>query len=137
MPDLTGLLLINPAKLHNRTAWSAVAPALFALAALALALGRRSHGLLCAWRCGAGPHRAQPLAAQGRDNRASKTTTNDDRSNNNNNDNGSVGDFCTFIAGVVTPRNFYRLMQMGQARLLFPGNVWEVWHSKGKANKIF
>lgn len=42
----------------------------------------------------------------------------------------SVGDFQTFGAVMVTPKNYYRLMQTGQAGLLFPGKdpviVWTI-----------
>ena len=37
----------------------------------------------------------------------------------------------------VTPKNFYRLLQTGQAGLLFPGGVREVFHGKGEDYKLF
>lgn len=47
------------------------------------------------------------------------------------------GDFQTFGAVMVTPRNYYRLMQTGQAALLFPGGVREVFHGKDEAYELF
>jgi len=47
------------------------------------------------------------------------------------------GDFQTFGAVMVTPRNYYRLMQTGQAGLLFPGGVREVFHGKDEAYELF
>ena len=38
---------------------------------------------------------------------------------------------------MVTPRNFYRLMETGQTALLFPGGVREVFHGKDEAYKLF
>lgn len=38
---------------------------------------------------------------------------------------------------MVTPRNFYRLMETGQTALLFPGGVREVFHGKNEAYKLF
>ena len=46
-------------------------------------------------------------------------------------------DFQTFGAVMVTPRNYYRLMQTGQAGLLFPGGVREVFHGKDEAYELF
>ena len=37
----------------------------------------------------------------------------------------------------VTPKNFYRLLQTGQAGLLFPGGVREVFHGKGEDYDLF
>lgn len=37
----------------------------------------------------------------------------------------------------VTPKNFYRLLQTGQAGLLFPGGVREVFHGKGEDYELF
>mmetsp|Transcript_13166 Transcript_13166/g.24742 ORF Transcript_13166/g.24742 Transcript_13166/m.24742 type:complete len:764 (+) Transcript_13166:1190-3481(+) len=48
-----------------------------------------------------------------------------------------MGDFQTFGAVMVTPRNYYRLMQTGQTALLFPGGVREVFHGKGEAYELF
>ena len=47
------------------------------------------------------------------------------------------GDFQTFGAVMVTPKNFYRLMQSGQTGLLFPGGVREVFHGKGEEYELF
>lgn len=47
------------------------------------------------------------------------------------------GDFQTFGAVMVTPRNYYRLMQTGQVGLLFPGGVREVFHGKDEAYELF
>jgi pimeloyl-ACP methyl ester carboxylesterase/1-acyl-sn-glycerol-3-phosphate acyltransferase len=43
----------------------------------------------------------------------------------------------TFGAVMVTPRNFYRLMQTGQNALLFPGGVREVFHGKNESYQLF
>ena len=48
-----------------------------------------------------------------------------------------AGDFQTFGAVMVTPKNFYRLMSTGQTGLLFPGGVREVFHGKGEEYEIF
>ena len=37
----------------------------------------------------------------------------------------------------MNPRNFYRLLQTGQAALLFPGGVREVFHGKDEDHKLF
>jgi 1-acyl-sn-glycerol-3-phosphate acyltransferase len=57
----------------------------------------------------------------------------------NNDDNGSTPNdtFQNFGAVMVTPRNFYRLMQTGQTGLLFPGGVREVFHGKDEAYELF
>ena len=47
------------------------------------------------------------------------------------------GDFQTFGAVMVTPRNYYRLMATGQTGLLFPGGVREVFHGKDEAYELF
>jgi len=47
------------------------------------------------------------------------------------------GTFQTFGAVMVTPRNFYRLMETGQTGLLFPGGVREVFHGKDEAYELF
>lgn len=47
------------------------------------------------------------------------------------------GDFQTFGAVMVTPKNFYRLMATGQTGLLFPGGVREVFHGKGEDYELF
>jgi len=44
--------------------------------------------------------------------------------------------FETFGAVKVTPKNYYRLMQTGQAALLFPGGVKEVFHGKNEAYQL-
>lgn len=48
-----------------------------------------------------------------------------------------LGQFQSFGAVMVTPRNFYRLMETGQTALLFPGGVREVFHGKEEAYKLF
>ncbi len=47
------------------------------------------------------------------------------------------GTFQTFGAVMVTPRNYYRLMQTGQTGLLFPGGVREVFHGKDESYELF
>ena len=47
------------------------------------------------------------------------------------------GQFQTFGAVMVTPRNYYRLMESGQVGLLFPGGVREVFHGKDEAYELF
>jgi hypothetical protein len=47
------------------------------------------------------------------------------------------GNFQKFGAVMVTPRNFYRLMETGQNALLFPGGVREVFHGKNESYKLF
>jgi 1-acyl-sn-glycerol-3-phosphate acyltransferase len=37
----------------------------------------------------------------------------------------------------VNPRNFYRLLQTGQAALLFPGGVREALHGKNEDYQVF
>ncbi len=37
----------------------------------------------------------------------------------------------------VTPRNYYHLMETGQAALLFPGGVREAFHGRSEAYKLF
>lgn len=46
-------------------------------------------------------------------------------------------DFQTFGAIMVTPRNYYRVLQSGQNALLFPGGVREVFHGRDEAYKLF
>ena len=48
-----------------------------------------------------------------------------------------TGDFVRFGAVMVTPKNFYRLLATGQAGLLFPGGVREVFHGKGEDYELF
>ena len=53
---------------------------------------------------------------------------------------GGVGpgnNFRMFGAVIVTPRNFYRLLQSGQNALLFPGGVREVFHGREEAYQLF
>lgn len=50
---------------------------------------------------------------------------------------GQAGDFQTFGAVRVSPRNYYRLMASGQTCLLFPGGVREVFHGKDEAHQLF
>lgn len=45
--------------------------------------------------------------------------------------------FQTFGAVMVTPRNFYRVLQSGQNALLFPGGVREVFHGRDEAYQLF
>jgi len=47
------------------------------------------------------------------------------------------GDFQTFGAVMVSPKNYYRLMATGQTGLLFPGGVREVFHGKGEDYELF
>jgi len=49
----------------------------------------------------------------------------------------SMQRFEEFGAVMVTPRNFYRLMQTGQNALLFPGGVREVFHGKNESYQLF
>ncbi|KAG7353590.1 lysophospholipase [Nitzschia inconspicua] len=42
-----------------------------------------------------------------------------------------------FGAVMVSPRNFYRLMETGQNALLFPGGVREVFHGKNESYTLF
>jgi len=48
-----------------------------------------------------------------------------------------VQKFDEFGAVMVTPKNFYRLMQTGQNALLFPGGVREVFHGKNESYQLF
>jgi len=48
-----------------------------------------------------------------------------------------ISTFQQFGAVMVTPRNYYRLMQTGQTALLFPGGVREVFHGKDEAYQLF
>mmetsp|Transcript_24997 Transcript_24997/g.37375 ORF Transcript_24997/g.37375 Transcript_24997/m.37375 type:complete len:561 (+) Transcript_24997:2-1684(+) len=52
-------------------------------------------------------------------------------------DNIPRGTFSAFGAVMVTPRNYYRLMESGQTGLLFPGGVREVFHGKDEAYELF
>jgi len=45
--------------------------------------------------------------------------------------------FQEFGAVMVTPRNFYRVLQSGQNALLFPGGVREVFHGRDEAYQLF
>jgi len=45
--------------------------------------------------------------------------------------------FQKFGAVMVTPRNYYRLLETGQNALLFPGGVREVFHGKDEAYQLF
>jgi hypothetical protein len=42
-----------------------------------------------------------------------------------------------FGAVMVTPKNYYRVLQSGQNALLFPGGVREVFHGKDEAYQLF
>ena len=55
------------------------------------------------------------------------------------NENGPFSNeiFQKFGAVMVTPRNYYRLLQTGQNVLLFPGGVREVFHGKDEAYQLF
>jgi pimeloyl-ACP methyl ester carboxylesterase/1-acyl-sn-glycerol-3-phosphate acyltransferase len=55
----------------------------------------------------------------------------------NNPNANSPGSFQKFGAVMVTPRNFYRLMETGQNALLFPGGVREVFHGKNESYQLF
>lgn len=48
----------------------------------------------------------------------------------------STGNFELFGAVMVTPRNYYRLLQTAQNVLLFPGGVKEVFHSREQAYQL-
>jgi hypothetical protein len=48
----------------------------------------------------------------------------------------STSNFELFGAVMVTPRNFYRLLQTGQNALLFPGGVKEVFHGRDQAYEL-
>ena len=50
---------------------------------------------------------------------------------------GDTQNFEKFGAVMVTPKNFYRLMQTGQNALLFPGGVREVFHGKNESYQLF
>ena len=57
-----------------------------------------------------------------------------------NRGNASPNDPSTFQrygAVMVTPRNYYKLLQTGQNVLLFPGGVREVFHGKDEAYQLF
>ncbi len=47
------------------------------------------------------------------------------------------GTFESFGAVMVSPRNYYRLMENSQTALLFPGGVREVFHGKDEAYELF
>lgn len=49
----------------------------------------------------------------------------------------STTNFEQFGAVMVTPRNYYRLLQSGQNALLFPGGVREVFHGRDEAYQLF
>jgi hypothetical protein len=51
--------------------------------------------------------------------------------------NSDFGTFQKFGAVMVSPRNYYRLMETKQIALLFPGGVREVFHGKNEAYKLF
>jgi len=51
--------------------------------------------------------------------------------------NSDFGTFEKFGAVMVTPRNYYRLMETKQIALLFPGGVREVFHGRNEAYKLF
>jgi len=50
---------------------------------------------------------------------------------------GGTQDFEKFGAVMVSPRNYYRLMQTGQNALLFPGGVREVFHRRNESYQLF
>lgn len=49
----------------------------------------------------------------------------------------NTSNFQQFGAVMVTPRNFYRVLQSGQNALLFPGGVREVFHGRDEAYQLF
>ena len=49
----------------------------------------------------------------------------------------STTNFRKYGAVMVTPRNYYRVLQSGQSALLFPGGVREVFHGKDEAYQLF
>ena len=61
----------------------------------------------------------------------------DNGSDNNMSNNNQFDLFKKFGAIMVTPRNFYRLMETKQNALLFPGGVREVFHGKGEEYQLF
>lgn len=48
-----------------------------------------------------------------------------------------TSNFRMFGAIMVTPRNYYRVLQSGQNALLFPGGVREVFHGRDEAYQLF
>ena len=48
-----------------------------------------------------------------------------------------TSNFRKFGAVMVTPRNYYRVLQSGQNALLFPGGVREVFHGRDEAYQLF
>jgi len=82
---------------------------------------------------------AHPFIFQNKqDNTESATTFIPDKEDSNNNNKlGSLNTFDAFGAVMVSPRNYYRLMQTGQTALLFPGGVREVFHGKDEAYQLF
>jgi hypothetical protein len=48
-----------------------------------------------------------------------------------------TSNFQTFGAVMVTPRNYYRVLESGQNALLFPGGVREVFHGRDEAYQLF
>jgi len=58
---------------------------------------------------------------------------------NNQGGNGptDTSDFRMFGAVMVTPRNYYSVLQSGQNALLFPGGVREVFHGRDEAYQLF
>jgi 1-acyl-sn-glycerol-3-phosphate acyltransferase len=49
----------------------------------------------------------------------------------------SASTFRMFGAVMVTPRNYYRVLQSGQNALLFPGGAREVFHGRDEAYQLF
>lgn len=48
-----------------------------------------------------------------------------------------TSNFRKFGAVMVTPKNYYRVLQSGQNALLFPGGVREVFHGRDEAYQLF
>lgn len=79
------------------------------------------------------------IESGGRTNDSRDPPMTNDRSRNGaaNGTGSQSGLFQKFGAVMVTPRNFYRLMETKQNGLLFPGGVREVFHGKDEAYKLF
>lgn len=54
-----------------------------------------------------------------------------------NNRGPDTSNFRMFGAVMVTPKNYYRMLQSGQNALLFPGGVREVFHGRDEAYQLF
>ena len=94
---------------------------------------------------GNGSGKGDPAATGNGNNRSSNNNSNGQSQLEKRDKNGRIpeenefrgGQFETFGAVMVTPRNYYRLMETSQAGLLFPGGVREVFHGKDEAYQLF